>query len=480
MSTNRPQVPAAGAPGLRVPFGLRDGRAYAPSEVQPGQACGCVCPGCGQPLVAKAQASLVRRPHFAHLSGTGCATGFETGVHLRAKQLIQERARILMPKWDGRPPAMTNPPCVSDLDGYVLTGPRVDVPAVVADLVEVGLEQALEGYVPDVIAHDAEGQVLIEVRVTHAVDGGKEARVRADGRRMMEIDLSGVDREIVGDPEAFERAVLMDPGNRHWVVHPSAEARWEALKMELEPARAERNSQIQARREQARRDRERRQAEQRSLAREKAAAKERVRARERAALADELAALEQLADHRRMDEQRRERTARARARVGQLQAGLDPAVRSACMQSHPDAWVYGVDPALWQLEAYFHFVAGKEAGTAGNARDIGYWLRGRFPYEKSLYRLFRARYTARSRSRDRGYWKNTLDYWVFTEEENRLIPDFYAPINTLLEQWAAAQLVQRVYYPRGTFVIRPTPERGLRPALLGRVASSPSGGPGAI
>src|SRR3546814_2264314 len=63
--------------GFRVPFGLRDGRAWAPSEVARGKACGCVCPGCGAALVAKAQTSRRRRPHFAHLTDTGCQTGRE-------------------------------------------------------------------------------------------------------------------------------------------------------------------------------------------------------------------------------------------------------------------------------------------------------------------------------------------------------------------------------------------------------------------
>ena len=33
--------------GLRVPFGLRQGRLYPPQGTERGLACECVCPGCG-------------------------------------------------------------------------------------------------------------------------------------------------------------------------------------------------------------------------------------------------------------------------------------------------------------------------------------------------------------------------------------------------------------------------------------------------
>ena len=64
--------------GFRVPFGLREGRVWAPAEVASGLACNCICPGCQAPLIAKAQTSRRRRPPFAHLSESGCQTGRET------------------------------------------------------------------------------------------------------------------------------------------------------------------------------------------------------------------------------------------------------------------------------------------------------------------------------------------------------------------------------------------------------------------
>src|SRR3546814_19310042 len=125
---NSSAVPARRS-GFRVPFGLRDGRAWAPSEVARGKACGCVCPGCGAALVAKAQTSRRRRPHFAHLTDTGCQTGRETGIHLRAKQLIAERRQLRVPAWDGNWIEMPNPPPASDADGHVHVRRSVSYPA---------------------------------------------------------------------------------------------------------------------------------------------------------------------------------------------------------------------------------------------------------------------------------------------------------------------------------------------------------------
>lgn len=185
--------------GFRVPFGLRDGRAWAPSEVAKGKACGCVCPGCLAPLSAKAQDSRRKRPHFAHLTDTGCATGRETGIHLRAKQLIADKGRLLLPSWNGHPSTMPNPPRAQDDDGQWHNGRKVDLPGHTVALQGIEVERSFGTYTPDVSATDPSGTLLIEIRVTHAVDCARrshcvvvpaEADQRAgDDQRMSAYDL---------------------------------------------------------------------------------------------------------------------------------------------------------------------------------------------------------------------------------------------------------------------------------------------------
>ncbi|KFN47211.1 competence protein CoiA family protein, partial [Arenimonas composti] len=166
--------PSAGTPtarrGFRVPFGLREGRVWAPGEVAKGLGCGCVCPACHAPLIAKAQTSRRRRPHFAHLTDTHCETGRETGIHLRAKQLIVERAELLTPAWNGDRLDMPNPAQARDDEGRIHVGSRVDFPAMQRRLADVEAERQIGGFRPDLVAQDDDGELLIEIRVTHAVD----------------------------------------------------------------------------------------------------------------------------------------------------------------------------------------------------------------------------------------------------------------------------------------------------------------------
>lgn len=220
---------ASGA--LRVPFGLRDGRMWRPQEVAGGLACGCSCPGCRKPLVARNGGTLVR-PHFAHDAGHACVHGLETAVHLMAKQILQSVSTLTLPEWRGALD-MPNPPVMRDREGTKHVGDRVDIPSVRVALHEVRIEQAVADYRPDVLAVDDTGELLIEIRVHHKVDDLKRRKVQSDGRRMIEIDLSSLRLADIEDADAFERAVLHDHRNRLWLSNPAAAEAWRASRERL-------------------------------------------------------------------------------------------------------------------------------------------------------------------------------------------------------------------------------------------------------
>lgn len=466
-------APSSSGSPLRVPFGLKDGRAWAPSEVTTGKACGCVCPSCGTPLAAKARGSRKRRPHFAHLAGTDCKSGRETGIHLRAKQIIAERLELLLPAWDGCPPEMPNPPSGRDLNGGEHVGQRVDFPARMTQLVSAKLEAPMGGYVPDILAHDEHGELLIEVRVTHAVGDRKAERVAMDGWRMLEIDLSGIDRDLPHDPAAFESVVIEDPGVRHWVSHPQAIAEWQRLKEELDRAIAQRNAEIEALRR-AEEEAERVRQEFAATANRMAAARrEYVRQRERQPFLPSLGRLNELTDPARIAALQEQLRGNAAERVAELLSASAPEVRHACMGSHRSAWIYGVDPVLWQLLTTQHFVTTRAPGWQFNQRDVATWVRRSFPYDHDLYRLFAAQYAKRAEARRAGFAKRRLAFWAFSEEENLRIPDFYAPVNHLVDRWVWTGLVARRPRPIGQCEVCGPPSAGYRPlAALGM------GGPG--
>lgn len=57
-------------------------------DVRTGNECGCFCPACKEPLIAKNQ-GLKRIHHFAHQSGTECDFAYESMLHLLAKEKVR-------------------------------------------------------------------------------------------------------------------------------------------------------------------------------------------------------------------------------------------------------------------------------------------------------------------------------------------------------------------------------------------------------
>lgn len=218
--------------GLLVPFGLRDRRMWRPDQVERGLACGCACPACGGALEAR-NSGAIRRPYFAHHVGSACRAGFETAVHLMAKQVLVEAGRVLLPAWAGGP-GMPAQLTLKDAWGITHFGARIEREARMARLSSAVAERAIGGIRPDVLARDEAGDLLIEVRVRHAVDRAKLEYVRARRYRMIEIDLSKVTAPEAADADAFSGLVLDGADNRLWLSLPDAEDEWRAAKAELE------------------------------------------------------------------------------------------------------------------------------------------------------------------------------------------------------------------------------------------------------
>ena len=66
-------------------YAMKNGVATYIEDVESGLKCGCTCPSCGEPLVAKK--GTKRMHHFAHHAGENCEYGYETSLHLAAKEI---------------------------------------------------------------------------------------------------------------------------------------------------------------------------------------------------------------------------------------------------------------------------------------------------------------------------------------------------------------------------------------------------------
>jgi hypothetical protein len=194
------------SPELIVPFGLKDGTLHFVSDVPIGLKCGCVCPECHRPLVARNKPSPDRQRafHFQHASSSDCNGGRESAIHRMAKEIVSRASTLVLPEW--RSGEIAIPALALSVQG---------TSAMEAPLLDGRLR-------PDVLvsgecAGATLAPLLVEVRVRHAVDWVKRALTKDHRFSMIEIDLSNVTDEQLLDSEAFHRLVLEKPENRKWV-----------------------------------------------------------------------------------------------------------------------------------------------------------------------------------------------------------------------------------------------------------------------
>lgn len=193
-------------PALRVPFGLKEGQLYEPRQVLNGGKCGCVCPACKRPLVAKQKATT---PHFAHAPGEDCANALETALHLAAKQLIATRMELRLPEvkffnhW-------------AEKSGFQ----TISVEQLVK-VSHVAIEPWLDDFRPDLAVTIGEQAYLVEIAVTHFVDEPKFNKIRARKIPTIEIDASALKRNFTFS--ALAELLFTSTYPASWLYHPRTE-----------------------------------------------------------------------------------------------------------------------------------------------------------------------------------------------------------------------------------------------------------------
>lgn len=183
---------------MQLAYGLApDGRMVHITEVPSGLACSCICAACRLPLVAVK--GSIRANHFRHHDVEQCATAIETALHRLAKQILEERRRLLLPA----------------LQITTIRGSTTLRPAQELTFDTVRLEQRLDSIIPDVIVTKDGYELLVEIHVTHAAPPEKVASIRALGLSSIEIDLSGEPYDL---PVA-EVERLLDEAPRKWLYN---------------------------------------------------------------------------------------------------------------------------------------------------------------------------------------------------------------------------------------------------------------------
>ena len=186
----------------------RNGKLISINEAKRGLACNCICPACKSVLIARK--GDVRIPHFAHYKNNSCATGYQTSLHLLAKELINEKKMIIIP------------PVYCDLfhedenenEGYFFRSEVIKDKQLLTN-VDVYLETKENGIIPDIIIQYGDYKLYVEIYVTHQVDGEKKQLVKEKGISMMEIDLSKENRLI--SKEELSKYLFENTSNSYWI-----------------------------------------------------------------------------------------------------------------------------------------------------------------------------------------------------------------------------------------------------------------------
>ena len=172
------------------PYGLRDGKIVYVEELDKekeyGLRCNCKCPCCGEPLVARIKGTK-REKHFAHYSGSDCVGGYESAIHILAKEILEDGTSIKLP------------PVISDYAnvGYIVINGEIKFKSVLSDGLlftpEAGktkVEEQLGEIRPDVLIEKDGRKLIVEILVTHAVDEKKKHIIQDLGISCIEIDFS--------------------------------------------------------------------------------------------------------------------------------------------------------------------------------------------------------------------------------------------------------------------------------------------------
>lgn len=204
---------------VKNPYGLRDGELVSVEEVDRGLACNCTCPGCGNPL--EAHKGDIRLPYFSHYRGAECGVGYETALHLLAKEVLSETKRLLLPKLFACPDRSIWREGTKIHQVWVVhKGTRIEFE-------KVWVEAALGEIIPDVILEVQNRKLLVEIKVTHGVDKEKFAKIEALDISTIEFDFSASDRAIT--KEELKTALVGNYmprgiGGGRWIYHTKLKA----------------------------------------------------------------------------------------------------------------------------------------------------------------------------------------------------------------------------------------------------------------
>lgn len=178
-------------------------------EVLNGAKCGCECPHCHAPLVARKEGKGGRFRqnihHFAHATGyEPCGKGGMSALHMLAQTVIKEESKVLLPAYKGK---------------HVQHDAKLQV------FDELALEEICKDEVsrrrPDCIGTvQSEGiDIWVEIYCTNPINDERRADIIRRKQYCIEINFS----DLLGTDytkESVRERLLNKADDREWICHP--------------------------------------------------------------------------------------------------------------------------------------------------------------------------------------------------------------------------------------------------------------------
>lgn len=183
---------------LNLIYALHDNELVHISQVESGLKCNCVCPSCGSALVARKGKKVTH--HFAHYNADVCKYGYETSLHMAAKDIILKSKKFWLPAV-----------YVNFSSGKTK---ELIKEAVQIDVDDVILEKQMDDIIPDIIIKSGGKELIVEIFVTHAIDEAKLKKIQSKDISTLEIDLSKRKRAI--NSSELEEVLIGVSDEKQW------------------------------------------------------------------------------------------------------------------------------------------------------------------------------------------------------------------------------------------------------------------------
>lgn len=191
---------------LNLTVAVKDGATIKIEDVESGLKCGCVCPACGEPLVAKKGKKMMH--HFAHHAGHNCEYGYESSLHLAAKEILSHAKRMTLPAV-----------YVSFPESYKMAELVYEAQEIQIERVE--LERRFGDVIPDVVVYASGKPFFIEIYVTHCIDDEKLAKLKKADISTIEINLS--QKSSITSVQELEELLLGEIEEKKWKYNSVSE-----------------------------------------------------------------------------------------------------------------------------------------------------------------------------------------------------------------------------------------------------------------